>query len=452
MVELTANYLSQPNTTWGQLSHLPGRKGLPLIGITHWFVKDYYNAIQKYYEQYGLVSRMHFGMHEGVLAIGPECAQQLLLDTDRNFSNRMGYDDVNNWFNGAILFRDFEDHRLHRRIHQNAFKSEAMHGYIATINETSDKILNTWGQVEDFHFLPQVRQLLMTVSARVFYGLDTLGEDAEKLSKAFLQMLDGLISVVKIDMPPFKYHYGLKGKQFVSDYLSPLIQQRRTQEGNDFMSYMAKEKDDNGEYISDAELTTHLAFLFFASYDTTTAASSHMMMHLAMNQDLQEQLREESLALGKTQLDYDDLEKMSGIEHTFLEALRLYPSASMYLRRSIRDCEMGGHHIPANTLVYFSPIMTHRLEEWWDKPETFDPNRFAKGREEHKRHPYCYVPFGGGAHKCVGMNFAAMNAKLFIHQLLMKYRFKTPDNYKVKLQVVPLPKPVDDLPLILEHI
>ena len=82
----------------------------------------------------------------------------------------------------------------------------------------------------------------------------------------------------------------------------------------------------------------------------------------------------------------------------------------------------------------------------------FDPGRFSPERMEHKRHSHSYVPFGGGAHKCIGMHFAIMNAKCFMHQFLLRYRFSVEEGYCPKMQTLPLPKPGDDLPLKLTRI
>ena len=51
------------------------------------------------------------------------------------------------------------------------------------------------------------------------------------------------------------------------------------------------------------------------------------------------------------------------------------------------------------------------------EPDAFDPLRFspegAKGR-----HKYAYVPFGGGAHMCLGLHFAVMQIKILMWHIL----------------------------------
>ncbi len=92
------------------------------------------------------------------------------------------------------------------------------------------------------------------------------------------------------------------------------------------------------------------------------------------------------------------------------------------------------------------------MPEFWSDPETFDPDRFSEARQEHRGHKFQFMPFGGGAHKCIGMNFAQMNAKLFMHQLLRQYRVTLQPGYKIGSQILPTPCPPQGLPLRIEKL
>ena len=82
----------------------------------------------------------------------------------------------------------------------------------------------------------------------------------------------------------------------------------------------------------------------------------------------------------------------------------------------------------------------------------FDLDRWLEPRNEHKRHTFSFVGFGGGAHKCIGMHFALMQVKNFLHQFLRRYEFRLADGFSGKMQTVPLPKPMDDLPIVLKRL
>jgi cytochrome P450 len=90
------------------------------------------------------------------------------------------------------------------------------------------------------------------------------------------------------------------------------------------------------------------------------------------------------------------------------------------------------------------------MEEYWSAPNTFDPERFSDGRAEHKNHPYCWVPFSGGAHMCIGLHFAIMQIKLVMFEMLRNYRWSVPDGYEMPVQQSPISKPHDGLPVYFE--
>jgi cytochrome P450 len=89
--------------------------------------------------------------------------------------------------------------------------------------------------------------------------------------------------------------------------------------------------------------------------------------------------------------------------------------------------------------------------ELWNQPTLFDPDRFSDNRAEDRRHRFAWTPFGGGAHKCIGMHFAIMQVRAFVHQFLQHYSVALPDDYQNRWQAIPIPKPRDGLPVILSR-
>ena len=443
------DYRTQPDNK--NIWHLPGDKGIPFFGSILEIYKDQLGFARKRYEQYGPVSTIKMGpMNTGVLALGGDVAKQLLLDSDRNFSVEKGYEwALTEFFGQALLMRDFDEHRFHRRVMQTAFKTPAMKGYVETMNPILEAGMDGWDYNNDFRFYHNIKELLLKMTGKVFYGVDEDGDGARQLSQAFLDCNEGQLGLIRWNLPGFRYRKGLKGKKFLREYIGALIPERRVDEGNSFLSHMAKETDENGEQFDSETLIDHAGFLLFAAHDTTTSTLTHLMYYLAKYPEWQERLRTEGDALNKMQLDYDDLAGLQELEWVFYESQRLHPSVQVMVRRCIREFELCGHTIPANTMIFQMPAYTTRQSEYWSNPDEFDPERFSAERSEQKSHPFAFMPFGGGAHKCIGMHFAAMQSKLFVHMFLQKYRISLPDNYQPEFQTVPLPKIKDNLPLIV---
>ena len=74
-----------------------------------------------------------------------------------------------------------------------------------------------------------------------------------------------------------------------------------------------------------------------------------------------------------------------------------------------------------------------------DSPMRFTPDKVKA------RHKYAWVPFGGGAHMCLGLHFAYMQVKVLLAQLLQRYRIEVPEGYAPDWQPWPIPQPKDGL-------
>ena len=57
------------------------------------------------------------------------------------------------------------------------------------------------------------------------------------------------------------------------------------------------------------------------------------------------------------------------------------------------------------------------MKDIWPEPDRFDPLRFTE-EAQRNRHRFAWVPFGGGAHMCLGLHFAYMQAKCFARHFL----------------------------------
>ena len=85
------------------------------------------------------------------------------------------------------------------------------------------------------------------------------------------------------------------------------------------------------------------------------------------------------------------------------EALRLYPAGWIGSRVTAVDTEFDGRHIPAGRLVLYSPFLTHRDADLWDRPSEFRPERFADPRPA-----WGYLPFSAGSRTCLGAGLATL--------------------------------------------
>jgi len=436
------------------LNDYKGDYGYPFLGKTISLVKNPYTLMQDHYDKYGPVSKMGFVRGQrSLLMLGPEFNQPILFDRDKDFSTKKGYaGSLGHFYEEGLLLKDFEDHKKLRRATQPAFKTDSLKDYVKMVQPIQQSHINQLPTNEEISLFPLIKETLLDVASNVFVGINTSDKEARELSKNFITVSDGLITPFPYPIPFSKYWKGQKAKVKLRTFFEDKINIRRDSDNIDIFTQVTKAKTEEDQYLTNQEISGHMSFLLFAAHDTTTSTLLNMLFHLGKNKAWQERLREEVFSIDKDILNYEDLNEMKDTELAFKETLRLHPSVMMLTRRSINETEIEGHRIPADTILTLSPSFVHRMPQWWDNPLEFDPDRFNEARAEDKRHPFSYIPFGGGAHKCIGMHFALLNLRIFIFQTLKKYSIEIEDDYEPYFQSFPMPMPSDGLKVKLKKI
>ncbi len=448
-------YPQLPVRATRELDHLPGDYGPPIVGRTLESMKDPYRFIRGMYDRYGPVCRTYNFSERRVLLLHPDAAEVVLMDRERNFSSLLGWERfLGRLFPRGLMLRDFDDHRAHRLIMQEAFKKPAMEGYLERMNPHIARAIAAWPTGRAFHFYDAIKRLTLDVASLVFLGLK-LGPEAERINRALMRAVGGAVAVVPVAVPGLAVWRGLRGREVMFRYLCTLVAAKRQGDDSDMFSRLCHARavepgSDDGDELSDDDVVNHMIFMLLAAHDTTTSALATMAFALARHPEWQERLREECSRLGVARLSHPDLSRLESMELVFKEALRLHPPVPAVPRRTLRATEICGHRIPANAAISVDVPFIQRMSEFWSDPDAFDPERFSEERAEHKRHRFIWIPFGGGAHMCLGMHFAYLSVKAILHQVLLKYRLTVPDGYDMKYQLLPIPKPADRLPLTLE--
>ena len=428
---------------------IPLVKGLPLVGNLPKFLRDPLENARSL-EVHGNVVRSRT-FFETVTLLGPEANQFVLHDREGNFSSRGGwYYWIDAVFPGAIMAMDDPAHKHHRRIMQGAFKRSAMERYVADMGPVIEDELARWpvDGSAPLKAFPRIKALTLNIAARVFMGM-ALGPEADRMNRAFIDTVEASLALIRKPVPPFGMWRGVRARRWLVELMRSKLPSKRAAEGPDLFSQLCHARDEEGQRFSDDEVVNHMIFLMMAAHDTTTSSLTTMLYCLARHPEWQERLRAQAQALPVAHLGFGDLAGCDQTEWVMKEALRLYPPLTSIPRKAARDCQFGGFHIPKGTPVGISPIHTHHMPSIWTKPHEFDPERFSPERAEHRRHAYAYLPFGGGAHLCIGQHFADMEVKSVMHQLLRRFRWTVPEGYRMPYQLVPIAKPRDGLPIQL---
>ena len=443
---------TMPEPPLSALAHIPGTDGWPFVGNTLQMLADPKGVTERFAKQYGRVFRTRSFGGRVVLLLGPQANEFILLDQARLFSSEQGWERIfGRLFPRGLMLMDFDEHRLHRKALSVAFKAGALKSYLESLNQGIAAGISGWLKTSpDLRFYPAIKRMTLDLASASFLG-EGMGPDAERIKSAFIEMIAAAVAVVRSPIPGTQMSRGVKARQFVIDYFGRQIAARRTSDAQDLFTQLCKTTTDDGRLLTAQEISDHMNFLMMAAHDTLASSLSAFVYFLVFNPGWQERLREEMKALGLSggePLPYERLDDLPLTEMAFNEAMRLIPPAPAIRRCAVRDTEFAGFRIPRGTRVAVNPLYTHHMPQLWPEPDKFDPLRFSD-EAIRARHKYAFIPFGGGAHMCLGQRFAYIQAKCFAYHLLSMSEVSVPPNYKPEWKYWPIPRPRDGLQVML---
>ena len=394
--------------------------------------------------RHGDAFRMNILGSRGVIFMHPDAVREVLLDRQQNLSSERGWaNTAGRMFQGGLMLRDFEDHRLHRRVMQQAFRRSALAEYMAQINQLAREHLAAAAARDrtalDVHAV--AKGMTLDISTRVFLGLE-LGPQAGLVRSCFADMMRATISPVRRALPGTAMSRGIRARERLAALLSRLVAQRRQGPPQpDLLSQLAHAEGPSGNIMSVDEVVRHMLFLLLAAHDTTASTLTVMIWHLAADQGWQERVADELRGLDGQDVSLENHSRLIQTEWVMKEALRLNPPTPFIPREAVRPCTIWGVPLEAGTLVSLPILGIHRHPDWWSEPDRFDPLRFSRERAEDKAHSHLYLPFGGGAHLCIGAHLAELIVKAALAVVLADHRLDTPSEAALDMVAIPTAKP-----------
>jgi cytochrome P450 len=430
------------------LTHIPGDEGWPIIGKTFAVLADPKGHIESNAKKFGLVYRSHTFGETSISLLGPEANELLLFDQTKLFSSTHGWGSIlGRLFPRGLMLLDFEEHRLHRRALSVAFKSGPMKSYLADLDRGVAARVAQWkAKPGEMLFYPAMKQLTLDLAATSFLGAE-IGPEVNEITRAFVDMVAAAVAPIRKPIPGTQMARGVAGRKRIVAYFSEQIPIRRARGGEDLFSQLCHATHEDGALLSSQDIVDHMSFLMMAAHDTLTSSLTSFIGELAAHPQWQQKLRDEVSALGLSAdapTGFDHLEAMPLTEMAFKEALRIKPPVPSMPRRAVRDFTFKGFAIPGGTLVGVNPLFTHHMPDIWPEPDSFDPLRFTDAAQRN-RHRFAWIPYGGGAHMCLGLHFAYMQAKTFARHFLQNLEVSIAPGYTPQWQMWPIPKPRDGL-------
>lgn len=453
-VGVTALPLATPPAGSG-LQPVYGERGLPLVGKSLEFIRDGEQAGIRMAKKHGDIYWNRIFGTNIVWAVGPEATQEVLQNKGKAYSQDGWVYFIGPFFTRGLMLLDGQEHLLHRRIMQEAFTRPRLESYQDQIQDILGRVIPAWPTDQPMPMYPAVKQLSLDVATEIFMGAEQdHGAETDALIQAFIDTVRAGTGLIRRPVPLLntRWNKGLAGRKLLDAYFRKLIPAKRESDDNDLFAALCHVETDDGHKFTDDDIVSHMIFLMMAAHDTSTITSTAMAYYFAKHPEWQDKARAESLSLNTDRPTIDQLATLTTLDLVFSEALRLVAPVPVLSRRTTEDTELLGRFIPKGTMVGVAPASTHRMGDHWINVEEFDPLRHAEPREEQKAHRFGYVPFGGGAHKCIGMAFGTNEVKAILHTMLTNFTFEIPDDYELEWDHTSLPVPTDEFPVTLRRL
>lgn len=303
----------------------------------------------------------------------------------------------------SLMLLEPAEHLARRRLESPAFHGQAVRRYETRIRELIDSELAGWRQGEHVHTGERARALTLEVilelvlgvrdlelRARVGWEFAALNNQRNNLALFMPQWLTGRSTLTRRVYAPLDRVSALLSEQITSTRQDQALAERQ-----DVLAILVRSE----QGLSDDDLRAELLTLVLAGHETTATAVAWCCDLLAHHPRVTARLRE-------TDGDY--------LRATAKEVLRartvIYASAGRFV---LEPFPVGEWLIGPRTLILVDAQGVHGDPELYPQPHAFQPERFLDGGPDG----YAYIPFGGGAHRCLGAALATLELEQFIAAL-----------------------------------
>jgi sterol 14-demethylase len=444
------------------LGYLPPRKGLPpivtglpIVGSLIGFLKRPYPLALESFKKYGPVFTLKVPFMRLTFLVGPEASAHYFKAKDSQLDQQQVYQySVPIFGKGIIYDVDIDTRQEQFKFLTNVFRGENMRAFAPEMQEEAEMYFaKKWGdKTGETDLRKDLAELIILTAARCLMGPEVRNDLSGEVSRLFQTLDEGMIPITFFfpNLPIHVHRARDRARQEMANLFSGIMQARRNNPDkkkvyHDCLNTLmnARYRDESRPPLTDDQISGMMIALLFAGQHTSSVTSSwtgyflldsHAKSKIEGRQDEWEMVRREQDAIVKEhgkEIDFDVLEKMDRLHASIKEALRIHPPLIFLVRKCLEDFEVCGVTVPKGDIVFASPPVTHRVESVFPNPESYEPERFLKPREEDKQR-FSFVGFGGGRHGCLGENFAYMQIKTIWSVLLRKYDMELVD---------PLPEP-----------
>jgi cytochrome P450 len=321
----------------------------------------------------------------------------------------------------SVLLLDEDEHLRERRLLLPPFHGDRVRTYRELVAEIAAAEIERWPRGGAFPLRPRMQAITLEVILRAVFGIRE-AERLEMLRALIPKMLDhgGVIvwmPFLRRDLGPGSpWRRFVRVRAEVDRLLLDEVRRRREaadlEERDDILSLLLQARGEDGQPMSEGELRDELATLLLAGHETTATGLAWAFERLTRTPAVMSRLE---AAIAADDEDY--------VDAVAKETLRARPVVYDVARKLAAPFTVKGWDVPAGAYVVPSITAIHLLQDLYDRPDEFRPERFLDSQPDS----YAWIPFGGGRRRCIGAAFALMEMKAVLREVLSRVTVRAPD-------------------------
>ncbi len=383
--------------------------------------------------KYGGIFTFRLGKQRAYFIKDPEYIRDVLMTKQSSFVKEDFLKRGKIFLGEGLVTSDGETHRRQRRLVQPAFHRERIAACAATMVQFAERAAAKWEDGNVIDMSQEMLHLTLRIVAKTLFNTDVQRDhkDVGKVLSTFLEMFNLLVFPLDEtgDTPPDQSDSAItEARKRIDEIIYGMIDEKRKtgEDTGDLLSMLMMATDeDDGKIMSDEQLRDELVTIFLAGHETIANAMTWTWYLLSQNPEAEEEFHREIddvLGEGRTPL-MEDVPNLPFTRKVFTESMRLFPPVWALGRMAIEDTNIGNRPIQKGSVVLMSQYVTQRDAEYFSEPEAFKPERWTKEMQESLP-PFAYFPFGGGARRCIGEQFAWTEGILLLAAISQKWRFR----------------------------
>lgn len=398
--------------------------GLPVLGHALQMMNRRDQLFKRGYKEHGDIFTIKLGPINTVVLGDKAYNRTFYTQTDKQLNVSRAYPALSAAVGETLFLAGPEKYMNQRAVLQVIFKRDRMVRYIEAMNVEIQRWLDSLGAQGKMNISAEMLRLTQYVAAHAFLGPNFRSELSEEFWNAYIDIAKSLDVVLPTNLPLPKFKRRDRAKALIRKTFAGMIDKRRQNPDkyDDIITLLLNTPQKDGTVMSDEEIAILFTGLLFAGHETTAGQAAWAVIQLLQHPDYLQYVRDEIKAHAPygRQIDASVLPQMKHLYWAIDETTRLRPSADLQMRVVDTETEIGGYTIPQGWQVLVAGDISHYDTDTYTNPEKYDPLRYAPERNEGSD-PFAIVSFGGGIHKCTGMNFAQNEMAVIITRLFQQF-------------------------------